>query len=114
MAIGITRLPNKPKLIRCSHDDPRGSRATRATRAKRSLALWTGCIAGSLEEQEFIALLTEAGFVDASIEPTRIYTREDAATFLDGANINSAQVMDALDGKLLSAFVRGRKPSVGA
>ena len=82
--------------------------------AKRSLALWTGCIAGSLEAQEFITLLTDAGFVDASIEPTRIYTKEDAATFLDGAHINSAQVMDALDGKLLSAFVRGRKPSVGA
>jgi ubiquinone/menaquinone biosynthesis C-methylase UbiE len=79
--------------------------------AKRSLALWTGCIAGSLEEQEFIALLEQSGFTDASIEPTRVYTKEDAATFLEGANINSAAVMEALDGKILSAFVRARKPA---
>jgi arsenite methyltransferase len=82
--------------------------------ARRSLALWTGCIAGSLDEQEFVTMLERSGFVDASIEPTRIYTREDAATFLEGANINSAAVMEALDGKILSAFVRARKPESAA
>src|SRR4026208_1151836 len=39
-----------------------------------SMPLWTGCVAGALQEQEFIALLTEAGFENASIEPTRVYT----------------------------------------
>jgi SAM-dependent methyltransferase len=29
---------------------------------KRSMELWVGCVAGALEEQEFIALLTAAGF----------------------------------------------------
>src|SRR6185503_20782633 len=41
---------------------------------KESMALWTGCVAGALEENEFIAMLRDVGFVDASIEPTRVYT----------------------------------------
>ena len=51
---------------------------------KESMALWTGCVAGALEEREFIALLTEAGFENPSIEPTRVYTRDDAAALLRG------------------------------
>src|SRR5215208_5710688 len=42
---------------------------------KASMPLWTGCIAGALEEQEFIALLGDAGFENPTIEPTRVYTR---------------------------------------
>src|SRR5690349_3869404 len=49
---------------------------------KASMPLWTGCVAGALEEREFLELLAEAGFENASIEPTRIYTRDDAATLL--------------------------------
>src|SRR5574338_65966 len=33
---------------------------------KESMALWTGCVAGALEESEFIALLEEAGFENPS------------------------------------------------
>ena len=32
---------------------------------RRSMELWVGCVAGALEEQEFVQLLTAAGFVDA-------------------------------------------------
>ncbi|MFL5630073.1 MAG: arsenite methyltransferase, partial [Gemmatimonadaceae bacterium] len=49
---------------------------------KSSVELWIGCVAGALEEQEFLGLLGEVGFADASIEPTRIYKAEDAAAFL--------------------------------
>src|SRR3954452_8819594 len=45
---------------------------------KASMPLWTGCVAGALEEREFINLLTEVGFENPSIEPTRVYTRDDA------------------------------------
>src|SRR5512143_2359156 len=38
---------------------------------KNSMALWTGCVAGALEEQQFLDLLTEVGFETPSIEPTR-------------------------------------------
>src|ERR1035441_337233 len=46
---------------------------------RRSVELWIGCVAGALEEQEFISLLTEAGFQNPSIEPTRVYETKDAA-----------------------------------
>src|SRR3989449_3616644 len=45
---------------------------------RRSMELWVGCVAGALEEREFKALLAERGFIDISIEPTRIYQFEDA------------------------------------
>src|SRR5438552_5955872 len=46
---------------------------------KASMPLWTGCGAGALEEQEFIDLLIDVGFANPTIEPTRLYTRDDAA-----------------------------------
>lgn len=40
---------------------------------KRNLELWAGCIAGALEENEYRSLLAEAGFVDVTIEESRIH-----------------------------------------
>ena len=64
----------------------RGEAARR--RSGENMALWTGCVAGALEEQEFVALLTAAGFENPSIEPTRVYTREDAAALLHGTGLD--------------------------
>src|SRR5436190_3215534 len=55
---------------------------------RTSMPLWTGCVAGALEEQEFIELLMEAGFENPSIEPTRVYTRDDAAALLAGTGLD--------------------------
>src|SRR3982751_3192089 len=41
---------------------------------RRSMGLWTGCVAGALDEQEFLRLLRDVGFDDPGIEPTRVYT----------------------------------------
>src|SRR6202043_2256543 len=49
---------------------------------RQSMLLWVGCIAGALEQQEYLSKLTLAGFDDASIEPTRVYNVEDARQFL--------------------------------
>ena len=76
---------------------------------KESMALWTGCVAGALEEQEFLDLLTEVGFEHPSIEPTRIYTRDDAATLLHGTGLDASHA-DQVEGKILSGFVRATKP----
>ena len=73
------------------------------------MALWTGCVAGALEEREFIALLTEAGFENASIEPTRVYTREDAAALLR-ARAWTRRSPTQVEGKIMSGFVRATKP----
>ena len=77
---------------------------------KQSMALWTGCVAGALEEREFIALLTEVGFENPSIEPTRIYTREDALSLLQGTGLDLT-LADEVQGKIMSGFVRATKPA---
>lgn len=77
---------------------------------RRSMELWVGCIAGALEEQEFLRLLGEAGFASPSIEPTRVYRAEDARDFLKGAGLDAEAVAHELDGAFCSAFVRAIKP----
>jgi ubiquinone/menaquinone biosynthesis C-methylase UbiE len=77
---------------------------------RRSMELWVGCVAGALEEREFLALLAEVGFESPSIEPTRVYRSEDAAAFLAAAGLDAAGV-EAIDGKFMAAFVRADKPA---
>src|ERR1700734_895006 len=40
---------------------------------RRSMLLWVGCIAGALEEGEYLAKLKGAGFENATVESTRVY-----------------------------------------
>jgi hypothetical protein len=69
-------------------------------------------VAGALLETEYAAKLRAAGFTDVSIEPTRIYTRDDAAEMAAsaccGAELQGA--LASLDGAVMSAFVRATKP----
>jgi SAM-dependent methyltransferase len=58
---------------------------------RRSMELWIGCIAGALEESEYVAKLRAAGFQEVDIEPWRVY---------DGL----------YEGRFASAFIRARKP----
>ena len=77
---------------------------------RRSMELWVGCIAGALEENEFLTLLRDVGFVDPSIEPTRVYEINDAKSFLASAGLDADVVAREVSGRVLSAFVRARKP----
>src|SRR5215210_5655147 len=76
---------------------------------KRSVELWIGCVAGALQETEYRSLLAEVGFAEIEVEPTRIYRAEDAKSFLQDAGIDPSGV-EEVDGKVMSAFVRARKP----
>ena len=78
---------------------------------RRSMELWVGCVAGALEENEFKALLTEAGFEGADVEPTRIYEFEDAKAFLSGTGEDAEVLARELDGCIMGAFVRATKPA---
>jgi len=80
---------------------------------RRSVDLWTGCVGGALEEQEFLTLLRDVGFDNPSIESTRIYGAEDAAALISGTSIDPA-VADLIDGKIMSGFVRATKPGAAA
>ena len=77
---------------------------------KRNMELWIGCVAGALEEHEFLDLLHEVGFKKASIEPTREYKAEDAASFLSGSGLDASELASQIDGKFMGAFVRATKP----
>ena len=77
---------------------------------RRNLELWVGCVAGALEEQEFIRLLENAGFENASIEPTRIYQLEDAQAFLGVAGEELEILASDVSGRVMGAFVRATKP----
>lgn len=78
---------------------------------RRSVELWIGCVAGALEEDDYRRLLAEVGFEDVEVEPTRIYTAEDARAFLEAEGLDADAVAPAVDGRFMSAFVRARKPA---
>ncbi|MEO8138695.1 MAG: arsenite methyltransferase [Gemmatimonadota bacterium] len=77
---------------------------------RTSLNLWTGCVAGALDEADYITRLTRAGFTGASVEPTRIYRSEDAREFLASAGLDADRIAAELDGRVMGAFVRATKP----
>jgi arsenite methyltransferase len=78
---------------------------------RRSMELWMGCIAGALEEQEFLHLLREVGFQNPSIEPTRVYSADDASALLAGTGLDVERFAREMEGKFLSGFVRATKPA---
>jgi SAM-dependent methyltransferase len=78
---------------------------------RASMELWMGCVAGALEEQQFIELLSDAGFTDISIEPTRVYAAEDAAAFLANTGLDAEKLAQEIDGRFMSAFIRATKPT---
>jgi arsenite methyltransferase len=78
---------------------------------RTNMELWIGCVAGALEDQEFLGLLREVGFENPSIEPTRVYKAEDAAAFLIGSGLAPDDFASEIDGKFMGAFVRATKPA---
>jgi len=77
---------------------------------RMNMELGIGCVAGALEEREFLDLLQEVGFKKASIEPTRVYKAEDATAFLGGSGLNADEFASQIDPTFMSAFVRATKP----
>ncbi|MFL5531276.1 MAG: arsenite methyltransferase, partial [Gemmatimonadales bacterium] len=77
---------------------------------RRSMELWVGCVAGALSETDYTRLLEEAGFEGIGIEPTRVYQFEDAKAFLAGSGLETDELAREVDGRVMGAFVRARKP----
>ena len=81
---------------------------------RRSVELWVGCVAGALEEAEYVSKLATAGFEAISVEPTRIYDVKDARESLSGHGIDADAVAPVVRDKFMSAFIRARKPEAMA
>ena len=78
---------------------------------RQNMLLWVGCIAGALEEYEYVAKLAKAGFDSIDIEPTRVYNVEDARAFLTGQGVDVDAIAPQVQGKFMSAFIRATKPA---
>ena len=62
---------------------------------RRNMELWVGCIAGALEQGDYVRKLADAGFTDVEVETWRVY---------QAAEIEA-------DGTFVSAFIRATKPA---
>jgi arsenite methyltransferase len=78
---------------------------------RASVLAWVGCIAGALEQDDYLSKLKAAGFEQVDLEPTRVYRVEDAREFLSDQGIDVDAIAPQLDGKFMSAFVRAIKPA---
>ncbi len=86
---------------------------------RRAIGLWTGCVAGALVDEEYAHELRTAGFEAVDIESTHVYDRDDVEQMAgdltaDGGLPDSLGVdaaLTQLDGAVMSAFVRARKPA---
>jgi arsenite methyltransferase len=78
---------------------------------RKNVELWVGCVAGALQDSEYISKLAGAGFEEVTIEPARVYKVEDARQFLSAQGIDADSIAAEVEGKFMSAFVRAKKPA---
>jgi SAM-dependent methyltransferase len=86
-------------------------RGTMPDEIRKNVELWIGCVAGALEEGDYMSKLEKAGFIDIGVEPKRVYSLEDARDFLKDSGVDIDNLATLVDGKLMSAFVRATKPN---
>src|SRR5450432_4206328 len=55
---------------------------------RRNVELWVGCVAGAMEESDYRAKLTGAGFEHVDVEPWRVYNIADAREFLADTGVD--------------------------
>jgi arsenite methyltransferase len=78
---------------------------------RQNMVLWVGCIAGALQDYEYVGKLARAGFDGIYIEPTRVYDIADARAFLSGQGIDVDAMAPQVEDKFMSAFIRAVKPN---
>jgi len=79
---------------------------------RKSVLLWVGCVAGALQDAEYRSKLADAGFEAIEIEPTRLYQIGKLRTFLTGQGVDVDAIASQVDGKVVSAFIRAKKPLI--
>jgi SAM-dependent methyltransferase len=74
----------------------------------QTVGLWTGCVAGALEREEYEDILKEAGFEEIAVEVTNVYAPEVVEGLAGPEELEALRRVPAA-----SAFVQARKPSGG-
>ena len=70
-----------------------------------TVGLWTGCVAGAMEKEEYEEMLKQAGFMDVSVEVTNVYDPEVVEGLTGPEEIEALRKVPAA-----SASIRARKP----
>lgn len=83
---------------------------------RRDMIAWVGCIAGAVEEDEYLRLVREAGFEEAKVVDRIAYEGETLSNLANEAcgcgtsDTLSKETIDKYSGKVLSVKVSARKP----
>ena len=78
----------------------------------RTALSWAGCFAGALTMHQYRALLVTAGFSEIELVVTQRYGADDLrAQALAAEGLLSAEVLQALDGKITSCAITARRPA---
>lgn len=82
------------------------------------MALWTGCIAGALTQDDATSLMEAAGFERIGIEPTNVFGRSELQGLASGlgpeelpATLDIETLITEFDGVIRSASLRATKPN---
>ncbi|MBI4318037.1 MAG: arsenite methyltransferase [Chloroflexi bacterium] len=87
---------------------------------RNDIALWTGCIAGAIEEDEYLRVMREAGLVDVQVIARQRYDEASVRSFLQSAELgltdrqDLAKLLERGEGffnRIWSAKIVGRKPA---
>jgi len=81
------------------------------------IAGWVGCIAGAVEEDEYVRLVQEAGFVEVEIVDRLVYTAtalgtltSDACGCCGGGGTPDKEAVERYAGKVTSVKLSARRP----
>jgi SAM-dependent methyltransferase len=77
---------------------------------RQDMESWVGCVAGALEDTEYRQLLAAAGFDAIDLEVTQVYDGEQLEEAAGCCGSGCATSIDREGGRIVSAFVRARKP----
>jgi 2-polyprenyl-3-methyl-5-hydroxy-6-metoxy-1,4-benzoquinol methylase len=78
---------------------------------RQNMLLWIGCVAGALSDDEYIEKLQSAGFSAVSVDPTKIYSYDDAKLFLSDKGVDVSAMAAKISGQVAGAFIRATKPA---
>jgi arsenite methyltransferase len=76
---------------------------------RKSMELWIGCVAGALDESDYVARLRKAGFANVDVEVVREYLADEAHVFLVDAGLDADALAPTVDRAFASAFIRATK-----
>src|SRR5215210_6580016 len=82
-----------------------GDKSLLPTELVHEVEMWSECVSGALEKEQYESLLGAAGFEEVSIEVTRVHSPE---TITEWRGEDAARMLREVP--IASAFVRARKP----